>query len=140
MAKTPVISSLTTLPPSPTDDRKRRMTNYLIAMAIRIGCILMCFVVQGWWALIFVIGAVVIPYFAVVLANVSSGQGAVVRRPGAVVPVRQSGPFGSSPFESSPSDSYPFAASDAGYRPPAPASPDAPSTASYAKQPPARKE
>ena len=139
MAKTPAVSSLTTLPPSPTDDRKRRMTNYLIAMAIRVGCILMCFVVQGWWALIFVIGAVVIPYFAVVLANVSSGQGATVRRPGAIVPVRQSGPSGSSPFESSPTESYPFASSESDV-PPAPTGPDAPSTASYARQPPARKE
>lgn len=89
MAKASVISSLTTLPPSPADDRKRRMNNYLIAMAIRIGCILMCFVVHGWWAIIFVVGAVVIPYFAVVLANVSSGQSTEVRRPGAIVQLPQ---------------------------------------------------
>lgn len=47
-------------------DRTKR---YLVSMAIRTGCVLAAIVVPGWprWALI--VGAVVLPYLAVVLAN-----------------------------------------------------------------------
>ncbi len=88
MAKSKVIASVTSLPPSPTDDRRARMTKYLIAMGVRLVCIAMCFVVQGWWLLVFAIGAIVLPYFAVILANVGNETGATVVRPGSIVPVR----------------------------------------------------
>jgi acyl dehydratase len=81
--------SITTLPPSPTDDRHKRMLTYTIAMSVRVVCVFLLFVVHGWWLLVVAIGAVVLPYFAVVLANnVSGGTGAAVVRPGAIVPVR----------------------------------------------------
>lgn len=76
---------ITTLPPSPTDDRHARMRRYLLATGIRIVCIALCFVIPlSWWTLLPVLGAVVIPYVAVVLANVGHESGQEVERPGGV--------------------------------------------------------
>ena len=38
-------------------------------MAVRLVCIGLCFVVQGWWLLLPALGAVFLPYVAVVVAN-----------------------------------------------------------------------
>ncbi|CAN5351351.1 hypothetical protein BH11ACT4_BH11ACT4_19020 [soil metagenome] len=71
--------SITSLPESPDADRHRRMTRYFIAMGTRVACIILCFFVQGWWLLIPIVGALVLPYIAVVFANVGSGgKGGVV--------------------------------------------------------------
>lgn len=83
--------SITSLPESPDDDRKRRMIRYGIAMGIRVLCVIACFFVQGWWLLVPIIGAIVLPYIAVVLANVGGGDGGTVERPGALLPVRRQG-------------------------------------------------
>lgn len=84
--------SITTIAESPDDERKRRMTRYLIAMIIRVICLILCLFVQGWWLLLPIIGAVVIPYIAVVLANVGHGSDAgPVERPGAIVHVSRGG-------------------------------------------------
>ena len=84
MQKNP--QSITTLPPSPDEDRHQRMVRYSVAMAVRMVCFILVFVVPDWWKIVFGIGAFVLPYFAVVIANVSMRQaGAVVERPGAIV-------------------------------------------------------
>jgi len=81
--------SITSLPVSPADDRRRRMIKYTIAMTIRVICVLLLFVVQGWWLIVVGIGAIVLPYVAVVLANnVSGGIPTAVERPGGLVPLR----------------------------------------------------
>ncbi|MGX5680471.1 DUF3099 domain-containing protein [Schumannella luteola] len=79
--------SITTLGESPEEERNRRMTRYLIAMGIRTLCVILCFFVQGWWLVLPILGAVVLPYVAVVIANAST-------RPtgGAVEPVQFSLP------------------------------------------------
>jgi len=42
--------------------------------------------VQGWWLLVCALGAILLPYFAVIAANVHSDQRSqAVLRPGAVV-------------------------------------------------------
>jgi len=64
--------SATSLPQSPDDERRSRVIKYSITMSIRVVCILMMLFVQGWWLLVFGIGAVVLPYFAVLIANVQS--------------------------------------------------------------------
>lgn len=88
MKQTP--QSITSLPQSPSDDRHRRMWQYFIAMAIRVVCIILCLFVHGWWLVLPILGAVVLPYVAVVFANVGGhGEGEVIR-PGSIVPV--SGP------------------------------------------------
>jgi hypothetical protein len=61
--------SVTSLPVSPDEDRRRRMLQYTVAMSIRMVCVLLLFFVHGWWLLVVAIGAVVLPYIGVVLAN-----------------------------------------------------------------------
>jgi hypothetical protein len=82
--------SITALPESPDSERHRRMVRYGIAMGIRVACVIACFFVQGWWLLVPIIGAVVLPYVAVVLANVGGRAGDTVVRPGAIVVSRPS--------------------------------------------------
>jgi predicted tellurium resistance membrane protein TerC len=79
--------SITTLPPSPDDERRSRMRKYTIAMSVRMVCILLIFVVQGWWVWFFAAGAIVLPYIAVVLANVGDGRSGGAVQPGPSVPL-----------------------------------------------------
>lgn len=57
------------------------MIKYMITMAIRMVCIGLCLVAQGWWLLLCVAGAVFLPYIAVILANVVDARSANVERP-----------------------------------------------------------
>ena len=78
--------SITSLPPSPDAERRARMIKYTIAMTIRVACIFALLFAKGWWLAIFAAGAIFLPYFAVVVANVDSKRrGADVERPGAIV-------------------------------------------------------
>jgi len=79
------VSTLTALPLSPDEDRRNRMKRYFIAMSIRVACILLCFFVHGWWLAVFAVGAIVLPYLAVVFANVGSSSAGTVQRPGSIV-------------------------------------------------------
>ncbi len=80
--------SLTNLPLSPDEERRHRMIKYSVAMGIRVLCIFAILLVPGWWAVIPVIGAVFLPYFAVVIANVSTDpRRAEVQRPGNILPL-----------------------------------------------------
>ncbi|MDH6236944.1 DUF3099 domain-containing protein [Cryobacterium sp. CG_9.6] len=75
--------SITSLPASPEEERRSRMNKYMIAMGIRMVCIILMLFVSGWWLLVCAIGAIALPYFAVVAANVQSRPRAVpVLRPG----------------------------------------------------------
>ena len=58
-----------------------RSTRYLITMAVRIACLILMVAVQphGWYTWVFAIGAVVLPYVAVVTANVGQGSRATGR-------------------------------------------------------------
>lgn len=85
----PQTSAITSLPTSPDDERRARMVKYAIAMGVRMICIGACFVTPGWWMLIPALGAIVLPYFAVIAANtVVTTQGNQVERPGALLPYR----------------------------------------------------
>lgn len=64
--------AITALPVSPPEDQRRRFITYSITMSIRVACFVACFFVTGWWQLVCLLGAVVLPYVAVVLANVSA--------------------------------------------------------------------
>lgn len=85
MAKQP--SAITSLPRSPDEDRHSRMLRYSITMGIRLVCVILCIFVRGWWLLLCAAGAVILPYVAVVFANVVDSRGARVERPGSIVPV-----------------------------------------------------
>src|SRR6188472_936224 len=96
--------SITELPPSPDEERRARQKRYTIAMAIRFVCLIAIFFVhEPWLIVIIATGAIVLPYVAVILANVhirptSTG----VERPGAIVRID---PTGSIPTGSLPTDS-----------------------------------
>lgn len=60
------------------------MLKYSIAMTVRVVCLGLCLVLPGWWALAPALGAVFLPYFAVVVANARSSTQGSVQRPGAV--------------------------------------------------------
>ena len=65
------------------------MVKYAAAMGVRLVCIAACFVTPGWWMLLPALGAIVLPYFAVIAANtVVVDRGPDVARPGALLPYR----------------------------------------------------
>jgi predicted tellurium resistance membrane protein TerC len=47
----------------------QRMVKYALAMGIRMVCLILIFVVDGWFKLVMVAGAVFLPWIAVVIAN-----------------------------------------------------------------------
>jgi hypothetical protein len=65
----PVVHTVTSAPTSPADDQSQRIRRYLTMMGIRVVCFGLVFVVDGWMRWVAIIGAVVLPYFAVVTAN-----------------------------------------------------------------------
>jgi hypothetical protein len=78
-------NTITTLPPSPDQERHKRMIEYAIMMGIRVLCIVACIWVRGWRLIIPAVGAVFLPYIAVVVANaVQSNGGGQVERPGSI--------------------------------------------------------
>lgn len=66
--------SATSLPVAPKDDAGSRLTKYMVMMGIRLACIVAMVAVQpfSWYTWVFAAGAVVLPYIAVVIANVGS--------------------------------------------------------------------
>lgn len=79
--------AITELPPSPEQEQSARMRRYALTMGIRVLCIFACLFVQGWWLLIPALGAIFLPYVAVVFANAVSRTGSrAVERPGAIEP------------------------------------------------------
>jgi hypothetical protein len=80
------LQSATSLPIAPIDERRIRMIKYSIAMGIRMACIIAMLFVTGWWLVVCATGAIVLPYFAMIVANVKMApkQG-VVERPATIV-------------------------------------------------------
>ena len=122
--------SVTSAPQSLQDDQSYRMRRYLLSMGTRTVCFLLAvlflavlhWTIAGW---VMVIGAVVLPYVAVVMANVSRSRfssalgplpppsrraiegyapGAAPRRRRAAAPEGPYGPSGSGGGPTGPSD------------------------------------
>lgn len=68
--------SATSLPRAPRDDAGSRTLRYFWMMAIRVICFVLMVVIMpyGWHTLLLGVGAIALPYFAVVLANVGQGD------------------------------------------------------------------
>lgn len=77
MKSSPKPQSATSLPRSPQDEAHARSTKYLITMAIRVACFVLMVVVTpyGWYTWVFGAAAILLPYIAVVGANVSDSVG-----------------------------------------------------------------
>jgi len=67
-------------------DIRARQRRYLTMMAIRLACLPFAIIVDGWLRWIFIAGAVVLPYIAVVIANTVTRP-----RPGQLTPVATAG-------------------------------------------------
>lgn len=63
------VHNITDAPTAHTDEMRQRMIKYAVAMGIRMVCLVMIFVVDGWFKIIAVAGAVFLPWIAVVIAN-----------------------------------------------------------------------
>ncbi len=58
-----------------TDDLARRTHRYLVQMSIRVVCFLGAALIDHWTRWLMLVGAVVLPYVAVVLANAGRSPG-----------------------------------------------------------------
>lgn len=83
----PDVHTITDAQQSHTADMNGRMIRYAISMGIRLVCIVLAFVFDGWLRWVMIAGAVILPWIAVVIANaggtvdVSSGNPAPVTTP-----------------------------------------------------------
>ena len=62
-------TSVTSVDHSPEVERRNRFINYTVAMIIRVACIFLAVAIDGWLRWVFMSGAILLPYFAVVAAN-----------------------------------------------------------------------
>ncbi|MCT9868021.1 DUF3099 domain-containing protein [Paenarthrobacter aurescens] len=65
----PEVHSITDAAAAHSEDMRERMIKYAVAMGIRMVCIILIFVVDGWFKVIAIAGAVFLPWIAVVIAN-----------------------------------------------------------------------
>jgi hypothetical protein len=63
------VHSITDAASAHSEDMQRRMKKYALAMGIRMVCLILVFVVDGWFKLLMVAGAVFLPWIAVIIAN-----------------------------------------------------------------------
>lgn len=87
------VPSITSARLSPAIDRRDRERRYVITMAVRMVCLALAILLPSPWRWVFAVGAVVLPYFAVVLANIGSTK----MRRGVDEPVEQTA-IGTAPY------------------------------------------
>lgn len=63
------VHSITDAATAHSEEMRERMIKYSVAMGIRMVCLILVFVVDGWFKIIPVAGAVFLPWIAVVIAN-----------------------------------------------------------------------
>ena len=63
------VHSITDAAGAHSEDMRQRMIKYALAMGIRMVCLVLIFVVDGWFKIIPVAGAVFLPWIAVIIAN-----------------------------------------------------------------------
>ena len=71
----PAVYAVTAARPSLSDDVKKRHRTYAYTMGLRTGCFILCVVTSGALQWAFFVGALVLPYFAVVVANAGRESG-----------------------------------------------------------------
>ncbi len=65
----PPVFSVTNAQPSLSADQADRYRKYLISMSIRIFSFVACIATHGWLRVSFFVGALILPWVAVVIAN-----------------------------------------------------------------------
>lgn len=76
------------VPRARSEDIARRRRIYTIQMAIRLACLLLLPFVPGWWRAVVLVGAVILPYTAVLMANDADVSGRRDPRPDPEPPAR----------------------------------------------------
>lgn len=71
---------VTSLSEAPSNERRRRMFIYTLSMLLRFACVALVVFTSGVWQWVFGIGAIFLPYFAVVVANNVGGEGKVTEQ------------------------------------------------------------
>ncbi|MFT4233354.1 MAG: DUF3099 domain-containing protein [Leucobacter sp.] len=92
--------SVTSAGVNPAEDRAHRMRMYFIAMSLRVVCVASLFWLHGWWVLIAAAGAVLLPWFAVMVGNAVAHGGE--ESPETPEPLRIEG--GADPEPAAPAD------------------------------------
>lgn len=75
------VTVITDAAPPRSAELARRQRNYLISMSIRVACFITMAFVHGWLRWACLAGAAIIPWFAVILANVSTKGPAAASTP-----------------------------------------------------------
>lgn len=65
---------VTSVGEAPDQERRRRMVIYSVSMLTRFACVALVVFTAGVWQWIFAVGAIFLPYFAVVVANTVGGE------------------------------------------------------------------
>src|SRR6476469_4689602 len=68
------VHSITDAATAHSEEMRQRMIKYAVAMGIRMVCLVLIFVVDGWFKILPVIGAVFLPWFAVVIVTVNDND------------------------------------------------------------------
>lgn len=87
------VPSITSARQSRTLDRRDRERRYLYTMGVRMACLFLAILLPSPWRWVFAVGAIVLPYIAVVLANIGSTK---LKR-GVDAPVEQTA-IGTAPY------------------------------------------
>ena len=69
MSQEPEVFSITGVTASTTESQKSRQRKYLISMSIRTACFILAILTTGWLRWVFFTGALLLPYFSVIVAN-----------------------------------------------------------------------
>lgn len=73
--KEPEVHAITSASASLTDDQAGRQKRYLFSMGLRTLCFLLAVATPSPWRWLFLLGAVTLPYFAVIIANAGREKG-----------------------------------------------------------------
>lgn len=79
--RAPDVQGVTTAAAPRSEDREARMRVYVVQMAVRTACFIAALFTHGWWQLVFIAGAVILPYVAVVRVNNAGPHAAGQIRP-----------------------------------------------------------
>ncbi|UBH23889.1 DUF3099 domain-containing protein [Micrococcus porci] len=74
------VQGVTTAAAPRSADRDARTRVYVVQMAVRTACFIAALFTHGWWQILFILGAVVLPYVAVVRVNNTGPREAGRRR------------------------------------------------------------
>ena len=77
----PSVQTVTSAPESLEEEQSTRIRRYLITMGIRTACFILAVVLHGWLRWTFAAGAIVLPFFAVVMANSTRPRAGGMSRP-----------------------------------------------------------